>query len=60
MVIKYDDYKNMNLDNTTDALESGRDGGAIATKADQYDIPSRALCVLIAEHLVEHRNDWRS
>ena len=33
MVIKYDDYKNMDIDNTAEDLESGRDVGAISKKA---------------------------
>jgi hypothetical protein len=60
MVIKYDDYKYLDLDDTADALESGRDGGAISKKAMCYDIAPRELCVIIAEHLVQHQNDWRS
>jgi hypothetical protein len=60
MVIKYEDYRGLDLDDTADALETGRDGGAISKKAMCYDIAPRALCVLIAEHLTTHKNDWRS
>ena len=60
MVIRYEDYKNMNIDDTADALESGPDGGAISKKAMCYDIAPRDLCVIIAEHLTTHKNDWRS
>jgi hypothetical protein len=58
MVIKYDDYKNMTLEDTVDALETGRDGGAISKKAMQYDITPRLLMLMIAEHLTTHRTDW--